>query len=322
LSKPTDQLETTPDAGAVARLQELLADRLAGGDAALSPAELQQLALLERAHPAEAAMLEYEFAAAATAFDGGRGWGTTSRDVSAAALPVGLHSALCRDAELVLGPASAGGAAAAGSAATAGSITAAGAGGSALGKAILFGVSWRGLAIAGWTSALAALATVGTLGLTIWNSPINQIGGVPIVVEAEPPSGSADSVAVLTYHVAKDRDAQRFELSAFAREARVTRSGEAIWSDRRQGGLLYVEKLPAIRGKAYQAWIIDADRPADEQAVSAALFDVREGIAVRTVALQPSLPIGQAAGVVIAAVDPQGTTHPDPAQIFLQSAPD
>ena len=302
---PNPTRAASADHGPIARLEELLAGRLAGasGLSGLDAAEARELAALEAQFPAEAAGLEFDLAEAATVVRGGRVYGMAA--AGAWAIPAGVEAAVIRDAGLILGGPSAG--ATAGTAAT---VTAA-AGGAAGG---LTGLTWRGLAVAGWLAAAASLATAAWLGRTIWTQPTVD-GGVPIVVDPRSEAVGSAEVPMLSYRVVKAPDALRVPL--------VGAGGEAVWSAGQQAGLLQVEDLPALDSAEaqYQLWVVDVDRPRGADHVDAGLFDVGEGEVVRTLAFRPRLPVGRLGGVVITRVAPGGSTLPGDGEAVASGRP-
>ena len=292
-----------PPEGPLARLQELAADDALGGT--LDADEASELAALRRQFPAEAAAIEFDLAEAAHLAGGGR-------TLAAAVFPAALAASIARDADLVLGGASAGTAAAAASAT---------ASGTAAGLAGLSGLTWRGLAVAGWVSAAAGLIAAATLGTTILRAP--AVGETaPIVVDPQVAVIGSDGRPPLSYHVVTDPAALRV-----AAVGEGESRGEVVWSDARQAGLLQIERLPATgdgtgRGDfQYQLWVIDAARPAGQDRVEAGLFDVGGAETVRTLAFRPALPVGRLGGFLVTRSPAGGSTTPDRLPIALSSSP-
>ena len=298
---PIPTRAASADGGPIARLEELLAGRLAGG-ANLDAGEAGELAALEAQFPAEAAGLEFDLAEAATVVRGNRVRGLAAG--GALAIPAGLEAAVIRDAGLILAGPTAGA-----TAATTTSIAASAAGG------VAGGLTWRGLAVAGWLAAAASLAAAGWLGRTIWTQP-TVVGGVPIVVDPRSEAVGSAEVPMLSYGVVKAPDAVRVPLAGVG-------GGEAVWSAGRQAGLLQVEDLPTLdpAGSQYQLWVVDADRPRGADHVDAGLFDVGEGEVVRTLAFRPSLPVGRLGGLVVTRVAPGGSTLPGDGEAVASGRP-
>ncbi len=81
-------------------------------------------------------------------------------------------------------------------------------------------------------------------------------------------------------------------------------TGEVVWSDQAQTGVMRLANLPFISGTVYQLWIIDAERGM-AQRVSGAIF--QGGSREAFVPIEPRLSIGRAAAFAITIEQPGGT---------------
>lgn len=81
-------------------------------------------------------------------------------------------------------------------------------------------------------------------------------------------------------------------------------TGEVVWSDTAQSGVMRLANLPAIPDAVYQLWIIDAERGMSQR-VSGAIFDGGTGEALVTI--DPQLRINKAAAFAVTIEAPGGT---------------
>lgn len=75
-------------------------------------------------------------------------------------------------------------------------------------------------------------------------------------------------------------------------------TGEVVWSQREQRGLLRFQGLPPLDSEhRFQLWIVDANR--DGAPVDGGLFTVTDRDAETTIAVQPRLPVAKPAAFVV-----------------------
>ncbi len=280
--------------GVPVRLQELLADRVMFGESAMDADDLTELHDLERQFPTEAEQAEVELGETVLR----AGMSRSQRRYIAAAgaipatLPTSLRASMMRDADLVLS----GTVIATGTAATA-TVASTGAVG-------LFGaMSWKALALIGWTSAVAALLATFTLAVSLWQMPA-PFNAPTMNIDENLVYDAGSSPAVLSYQVAKAADAQTFNLAVGGdtpTAAAKDLSAYVLWSQELQAGLLHLNAMPANDAavQQYQAWIVDADRPEIARRVDAGVFNIVAGQPVHTVALRAKLPVGRPVGIVV-----------------------
>ena len=307
------------------RLEELLAERVTGGDEALSARERAELERLCDRWPEEADTLEAELVEALLSLppiklskpptaSAGRYAAAMAGAGAAVALPSSLRAAIARDASLVLDSAAGGTAAVAEAAATSVSTTTSAtstAGSVAAGSAVIGGLSLRVLTLVGW---LAAAGIGATAGVAWFVSESAAPEASALLSEEQLRFSGTEMPLSLSYHVVKDRDALRVALHPRSTTSSARRTadaeagrGVAIWSDRRQAGLVQIQDLPANdpAQQQYQLWVIDLDRPADANRVNAGLFSITGDQAVQTVEARPNLPVGHAGGFIVT-LEPAG----------------
>lgn len=312
----------------LARLEDLLAERVTGGESGMADADVAELRRLSEAHPAEAADLEASLLDTLLSvppgpLSPGRKVAASVAGGAALMMPATLKASILRDASLVLGSSAGSGAGAAAMEAakqttTASTATPAATSASTAGSgsSVIFGsLTWRAAAVIGWASAAAALLAVATLAVVVLQQP--EIDTPPIIIDEQLQFAGSDMPLALSYHVVKDRDAIRVGLYPPASESRRAvgeqpaagepARGLAIWSDRRQAGLLQIEDLPVNDPtvEQYQVWVIDLERPAGLDRVNGGVFNVTPDRAIQTLAVQPNLPVGRAGGFVIT-LEPAG----------------
>jgi hypothetical protein len=81
-------------------------------------------------------------------------------------------------------------------------------------------------------------------------------------------------------------------------------TGEVVWSDQAQSGVMRLANLPDLPGSVYQLWIIDAERGMSQR-VSGAVFQSAEG--ETWVEIEPQIPISKAAAFAVTIEQPGGT---------------
>jgi hypothetical protein len=157
------------------------------------------------------------------------------------------------------------------------------------------------MAWSGWVIA------AGLAGLLIY-----QLSKPPVVVEKEP-----SAVPTLAEVRDKIQRTAEWKPATFA-AAKGNASGNVVWTDVKQDGVLEVKGLPPNdpTKEKYQLWIIDAKRGPDSKPISAGLFDVKAG-APTLVRVNTSIPIGDAAAFAISKEPPNGGPQPTPDQILL-----
>lgn len=313
----------------MARLEELLADRVTSGESDMADADVADLRRLSQAYPAEAAELEASLVETLLSvppgpLSSGRKVAAGVAGVAGLAMPAALKASILRDASLVLsGSSVTGGVGAAashvatsGTTSTSTASTATAATSAGAGSGTLFGsLTWRAAAVIGWASAAAALLATATLAVVLLQKP--QIDTPAIIIDEQLQFAGTSMPLALSYHVVKDKDAVRVALYPPASDSRRgigeqpaadrAARGLAIWSDRRQAGLLQIEDLPVNDPmvEQYQVWVIDLERPTGLDRVNGGVFNVTADRDIQTLAVQPNLPVGQAGGFVIT-LEPAG----------------
>lgn len=147
----------------------------------------------------------------------------------------------------------------------------------------------------GWVALAAGLAIVAGVGITAWRGTGAEGRG-----EATPGKllsdvrARPDAVSIPWGEWTDD---------AVKAEVRGV-TGEVVWSDQAQAGVLRFEDLPFVEGTSYQLWIIDAERGM-EQRVSGAVFQGGRDLTV--VEIEPGLRIGRAAAFAVTIEQPGGT---------------
>lgn len=159
-------------------------------------------------------------------------------------------------------------------------------------------VGWAGWAVAAGLAALAAY--------TNWPKPPEK----PPEVVVLPP----------------DQKLPLLEKDAAARPARFAETkgnlaASVVWSDVKQEGYLQVRGLPPNdpQKERYQLWVVDAKRPKDFPPISAGLFDAKPGTSV--IAVNASLPVGDAAMFVISKEGPNGVWVTTPERFVVVMPP-
>lgn len=157
----------------------------------------------------------------------------------------------------------------------------------------------RGMSWVGWAGWAVAASLAALLVYTNWPKPPEA--KLPEVVVQTPeqklPGLKGDAAA---------------RPATFA-AAKGNLSASVVWSDVKQEGYLEVRGLPPNdpQKERYQLWVVDAKRPKDFPPISAGLFDAKPG--TNTVAVNVSIPVGDAAMFVISKEGPSGVwvTTPD-----------
>lgn len=165
----------------------------------------------------------------------------------------------------------------------------------------------RGMSWVGWAGWAVAASLAGLLAYTNWNPP-TSVQPPPI----EPPS------------LAKRRDDLKGDAPskpATFTAAKGNLSASVVWSDVKQEGYLEVRGLPPNdpQKERYQLWVVDAKRPKDFPPISAGLFDAKPG--VNTVAVNVSIPVGDAAMFVISKEGPSGVWVTVPERFVIAMPP-
>ncbi|MBN9119144.1 MAG: anti-sigma factor [Planctomycetes bacterium] len=156
-----------------------------------------------------------------------------------------------------------------------------------------------------WGGWVVAASLAGVLAYVLWSKPKE---GVVLPTPALP---TLDQVRD---DIKKNAD---WKPATFA-AAKGNLSGNVVWSDVKQDGVLEVKGLPPNDPKKerYQLWIMDGTRGPDAKPISAGLFDIRPG-SPTLVRVNASIPIGDAAAFAISKEPPNGGPQPTLDQILL-----
>lgn len=152
-------------------------------------------------------------------------------------------------------------------------------------------------AVIGWLVAAAAIA----IAATVWIVNRPSVGQTRLL-----------SVASVEDFVRTTPDAVRSAWGPFnaldTSEPPEVKgvSGEVVWSDSKQTGVMKFTGLPTndATKEQYQLWIIDANRGISQR-ISGAVFNSRDGEVV--VPIDPKIPVGKAAAFAITIEQPGGT---------------